>query len=153
MAKGEKTVATNRKARHDYEVLESYEAGMVLRGSEVKALRNGKANLKDSYASVEDGEVWLYNVHIGPYQPAGKYQQHDPERTRKLLLSRREIDRLFGVTVEKGLTLVPLRIYFRDGRAKVELAVARGRKAYDKREKMRKEAARREIEQELRRRR
>lgn len=150
---GEKVVVSNRRARKDYEILDTYEAGLVLVGTEVKALRAGTANLKDAYANIQNGEAWLHNFHIGPYQPAGKHQQHDPERPRKLLLQRREIDRLLGRVIEKGLTLVPLRIYFRKGRAKAEIAVARGRRAHDKREAMRREAANREIEQAMRRRR
>ena len=149
----EKTVTVNRRARHDYELLERYEAGMVLQGSEVKALRGGRANLKDAYATIEGNRVILHNCHIGPYEPAGPHNQHEPERDRALLLHGREIDRLRGKTIERGFTLVPLRIYFRDGWAKVELAVARGRKAYDKREKKKREAARQEIEQEMWRRR
>ena len=153
MAEKLKAVANNRRARKDYEILDTYEAGIVLLGSEVKSLRLGNANLKDAYAAIQDGEVWLHNLHIGPYPAAGKHHQHDPERIRKLLLKRREIDRVFGRQIEKGFTLVPLRIYFRNGRAKVEIAVARGRKHYDKRDVLRREAAEREGEQALRRRR
>ena len=149
----EKIVTVNRKARYDYEIYERYEAGLSLVGTEVKALREGRANLKDAYASIEGNEVVLHNCHIGPYGPAGPHSQHEPERPRKLLLHRREIDRLRGKVVERGFTLVPLRIYFRGGWAKVELAVARGKRTYDKREAKRREAAKREIEQELRRRR
>ncbi len=153
MAEDLKVVASNRRARKNYEILDSYEAGIALLGSEVKSLRHGNATLKDSYASIRDGEVWLNNLHIGPYAPAGKHNQHDPERARKLLLKRREIDRLFGRQIEKGFTLVPLRIYFRNGRAKVEIAVARGKRAYDKRDILKREAAEREVEQAMRRRR
>lgn len=153
MAAGEKTVASNRRAFKDYEVIETYEAGLVLLGTEVKSLRAGNANLKDAYAQVHDNELWLHNLYIGPYQPAGPNNQHEPERLRKLLLQRREIDRLIGRVIEKGLTLVPLRIYFKDGRAKLEIAVGRGKKLYDKREDQRRLAADREIEQALRRRR
>ena len=149
----EKVVTVNRKARYDYEILENFEAGMVLQGSEVKALRAGRANLKDSYAAIEGDEVFLHNCHIGPYPPAGPNNQHEPERLRKLLLRRREIERLRGKTLERGLTLVPLRIYFRGGRAKIELALGRGKRAYDKRDAKRREATRQDIEQELRRRR
>ncbi len=148
-----KVVVSNRRAHKDYEILDTYEAGIVLTGTEVKSLRQGTANLKDSYANVEGGEVWLHNLHIAPYPPAGRHFQHEPDRSRKLLLHRREIDRLLGRVVERGLTLVPLRIYFRDGRAKVELAVARGKRTHDKREALRREAAEREIEQAIRRRR
>jgi len=153
VAAGEKTIVSNRRARKDYEILDTYEAGLVLIGTEVKALRAGNANLKDSYAALDGDELWLHNLHIGPYPPAGPDNQHEPERLRKLLLHRREIDRLIGRVIEKGLTLVPLRIYFKRGRAKLELAVARGRKQYDKRDIKRREAADREIEQALRRRR
>jgi SsrA-binding protein len=153
MAAGEKTVVSNRRARKDYEIIETYEAGLVLVGTEVKALRAGNANLKDSYAQLHDNELWLHNLHIGPYPPAGPSNQHEPERLRKLLLQRRQIDRLIGRVIEKGLTLVPLRIYFKAGRAKLELAVARGRKLHDKRESKRREAVDREIEQAMRRRR
>jgi len=153
VAVGEKTIVSNRRVRKDYEILDTYEAGLVLLGTEVKALRGGNANLKDSYAALHDDELWLHNLHIGPYPPAGPNNQHEPERRRKLLLNRREIDRLIGRVIEKGLTLVPLRIYFKNGRAKLELAVARGRKQYDKREVMKKDAVDREIAQALRRRR
>jgi SsrA-binding protein len=153
MAENVKVVTVNRKARHDYHVLERIEAGIVLVGTEVKALRNGRANLKDSYASLEKNELFLYNCHIGPYPPAGPYNQHEPERPRKLLLHRREIERLRGKILERGLTLVPLRIYFSRGRAKIELALGRGKRAYDKRDAKRRAAAERDIEQELRRRR
>ena len=142
----EKVVTVNRRARHDYEILEKHEAGLSLLGTEVKALREGRANLKDAYATIEGNEVVLYNCHIGPYRPAGPNNQHEPERPRKLLLHRREIDKLRGKIVERGFTLVPLRIYFRGGWAKIEMAVARGKRAYDKREQKRRDAAKREIE-------
>ena len=153
MSEIEKVVTVNRKARHDYELFEKLEAGLSLVGTEVKALREGRANLKDAYASVEGNEIVLHNCHIGPYRPAGPNNQHEPERPRKLLLHRREIDRLRGKIIERGFTLVPLRIYFRGGWAKVELALARGKRAYDKRVQKRMDAVKREIEQELRRRR
>lgn len=153
MSSVDKVVTVNRRARHDYEFIETYEAGMVLTGSEVKALRNGKANLKDAYAVIEGNDVLLFNSHIGPYPPAGPHNQHEPERVRKLLLKAPEIDRLRGKSAERGFTLVPTRIYFRNGWAKVEIAVARGRKAYDKREKKKREAVQQDIEQALRRRR
>lgn len=153
MAAGEKTAVSNRRARKNYEILDTYEAGLVLLGTEVKALRAGNANLKDAYAALDGDELWLHNLYIGPYPPAGPDNQHEPERLRKLLLHRKEIDRLIGRVIEKGLTLVPLRIYFKAGRAKLELAVARGRKLYDKRDLARREAADREVEQELNRRR
>ncbi len=143
-----KVVATNRRARHDYEVIDTYEAGIVLVGSEVKSLRAGQANLKDAYASIERGELWLDNLHIAPYKFAS-IGGHEPERRRKLLLHRREIDRIASLTAEKGLTLVPLAIYFRDGKAKIELALARGRRLYDKRETARRKAMTREVEAAL----
>ena len=153
MAEDPKTIVSNRRARKDYEIIDTYEAGMVLLGTEVKALRAGNANLKDSYAGLKGDELWLHHLHIGPYPPAGPGNQHEPERLRKLLLNRREIDRLIGRVIEKGLALVPLRIYFKNGRAKLELAVGRGRKQHDKREIMRRNAVDREIAQAMRRRR
>ena len=131
---GPKPIATNRKARHDYDVIDTFECGIVLVGSEVKSLRDGKAQLKDSYARVESGELWLLGVHIPPYSHAHGTDGHEPERRRKLLLHRSEIDELVGRTQQESLTLVPLSMYFKDGRAKVELALARGRKRYDKRQ-------------------
>jgi SsrA-binding protein len=128
-----RTVAQNRRARHDYDILETYEAGMVLAGSEVKSLREGKVQLRDSYARVQDGEVWLYGVHVPPYAFASGFGATDPDRRRKLLLHRRQIDELGRRTAQDSLTLVPLSVYFKDGRAKVDLALARGRKNYDKR--------------------
>jgi SsrA-binding protein len=141
-------VATNRQARFRYELLETFEAGIVLQGSEVKSLRDGKANLKDSYALARDGELWLVGCHIAPYPPAAG-EGHDPERQRKLLLRRKQIERLIGETQEKGLTLVPTRIYFSGPNAKVELALARGKQQHDKRETIRARDQRREIEREL----
>jgi SsrA-binding protein len=143
MAKGKKRkvapgdVASNRSASHRYEFLDKLEAGLVLQGTEVKALRESGAQLKDGFAIVRDGEVWLHNVHIPPYGPAAR-DNHDPERTRKLLLNRREIDRIAGRTIERGLTLVPTRIYFKDGRAKVEIALGKGKDRFDKRESIKK---------------
>jgi SsrA-binding protein len=128
-----RTVAQNRRARHDYEIVETLEAGLVLAGSEVKSLREGKAQLRDSYARVQDGEVWLYGVHVPPYLFANGFGSVDPDRRRKLLLHHREIDHLAQKTNQDSLTLVPLAVYFKQGRAKVELALARGRKLYDKR--------------------
>jgi SsrA-binding protein len=151
MAKGGKRkvapgdVATNRRASYRYNLLERLEAGMVLTGTEVKALREGKAQIKDGYASVRDGEVWLHNVHIPPYGPAAR-DNHEPERSRKLLLHRREIDRLIGKTRERGLTLVPTRLYFSDGRAKVEIALAQGKDVGDKRATLRDREMRREMD-------
>jgi SsrA-binding protein len=141
-----KNIATNRKARHEYNILETFEAGMVLKGTEVKSLRDGKANLKDSYARVDKGEVVLLNLHISPYEKGNRYNQ-DPTRPRKLLLRKSQIKRLLGRVTEKGLTLVPLKLYFKGSYAKVELALARGKKLYDKRKSM----AERDAERSLRR--
>ncbi|MEO8092380.1 MAG: SsrA-binding protein SmpB [bacterium] len=141
-------VASNRRARYRYEVLESFEAGIELRGSEVKSLRDGKAQIAEAYAAVEDGEVWLRNAHIPPYEPASA-QNHEPERPRKLLLHRREIERLIGQTQKKGYTLVPLRIYFKGPRAKLELALARGKERRDKRRELRERDQQREIDRAL----
>jgi len=142
--KGTKVVASNRKARHDYDVLETFEAGIALEGSEVKSLREGKVQLRDAYARVQGGEVWLHAVHVPPYAFAHGSDGHDPERPRKLLLHRHQIDELAGRTQQESLTLVPLSLYFKDGRAKVELALARGRRRYDKRQAI----ARRDAERE-----
>lgn len=145
MAQSErKIIAQNRKARHDYEILATYEAGIVLQGTEVKSLRDGRANLKDAYAAVREGEVWLYGVHISPYSH-GNLNNHAPERDRKLLLHRNEIRRLIGKTKETGLTLVPLQLYFKNGKVKVELALAKGKKQYDKRQAIAKRDADREL--------
>lgn len=133
MGSDEKLVATNKKAFHDYFIIEKLEAGIVLSGTEVKAIREGRLNLKDSYAHIKGGEAFLLNCHISPYSH-GNQQNHDPTRTRKLLLHQKEIRKLIGKTQEKGLTLVPLRVYLRRGRIKVELGLARGKKLYDKRE-------------------
>lgn len=141
--------ATNRKALRDYEVEEKFEAGIVLLGSEIKSIREGKANLLDSYAAVEGGEVFLYGMNISPYMQAS-YFGHDPTRPRKLLLHRDEIKRLAGKITERGYTLVPLRLYIKDGRAKVELGLARGRRKYDKRREIAKRDAEREMERALR---
>ena len=130
---GDRPVAQNRRARPDYDILDTYEAGIVLVGSEVKSLREGKAQLRDSYARVQDGEVWLYGVHVPPYTFASGFGATDPDRRRKLLLHRRQIEEIHRRTSQDSLTLVPLSVYFKDGRAKVDLAVARGRKLYDKR--------------------
>jgi SsrA-binding protein len=130
---GEKLIASNKKAFHDYFVLQKAEAGLALTGTEVKSLRDGKANIKDSYVLFKDGEAFLFNAHISPYSH-GNLQNHEPERNRKLLLHRREIDKLREQVVEKGLTVVPLRLYFKGGKIKVEIAVVRGKKLYDKRE-------------------
>jgi len=146
-----KVVATNRRARRNYSVLDTYEAGMVLTGSEVKSLRAGKMELKDSYAHVAKGEVWLVGAHISPYDFAHE-GGHEPERERKLLLHRREIDRIAGGLAEKGLTLVPLQVYFKDGRAKVELGLAKGKTTVDKRQTLRDREHAREMERAVRRR-
>jgi SsrA-binding protein len=141
-------VATNRQAGFRYHLLERLEAGIVLQGSEVKSLREGTVQLKDAYAEVRDGEVWLRNMHIAPYKPAAR-ENHDPDRPRKLLLHRREIERLVGKTAERGLTLVPTRVYFSGPRAKVELALARGKEMHDKRRAIKERETRREIERAL----
>jgi SsrA-binding protein len=142
-------LATNRQARFRYHLLDTWEAGIVLQGSEVKSLRDGKVNLKDSYAVLKDGEVWLHAMHIAPYAPAAG-EGHDPERPRKLLMHRREIERLIGKTHEKGLTLIPTRIYFKGPHAKVEIALARGKEQRDKREAIKEREQKREMERELR---
>jgi len=147
-AEQEKVITVNRRARHDYFIDETFEAGMVLTGSEVKSLRDGRANLKDSYARIAKGEAFLVNAHISAY-PAANQFNHEPTRTRKLLLHKREIRRLSGRVSERGLTLIPLRLYFKDGRVKAELGLARGKKLYDKRETMRKRAVQREVERSL----
>jgi SsrA-binding protein len=146
----QRDITVNRRARHDYFIEESLEAGMMLTGSEVKSLRAGKAQLKDSYAQIKQGEIWLLNAHISEYSPSAQFG-HEPTRARKLLLHRREIDRLTGKVKEQGLTLVPLRLYFRHGRAKVELGLARGKKLYDKRESIKEREVRREVDRAMRR--
>ncbi len=145
-----KVVATNRRARRNYTVLDTLEAGLVLLGSEVKSLRAGKMELKDSYAQMERGEVFLVGAHISPYDFA-REGGHDPERDRKLLLHRREIDRIAGLVAERGLTLIPLQVYFKDGKAKVELGVARGKTTVDKRQTIREKEHEREMERAVRR--
>ena len=141
--KAQTTIAENRKAFHDYHLFESFEAGIVLLGTEVKAIREGRVNLRDSFARVEDGEVYLYSVNISPYSHRG-YADHEPLRKRKLLLHKAEIRKLIGRTVEKGLTLVPLRMYFKRGKVKMAIGLARGKKAHDKRETIKKREADRE---------
>src|SRR5262249_8886798 len=141
-------VATNRRARHKFEPVEKMEAGVVLRGSEGKALGGGKAQMTDAYAVVGKGEVWRRNLHIPPYEPASR-ENHEPERPRKLLLHKAEIERLIGKTAEKGLTLIPLRIYFKDGRAKVELALARGKEGRDRRRDIAERETKRRLEREV----
>jgi SsrA-binding protein len=141
-------VATNRQASYRYSLLEKWECGIELQGSEVKAIRNGGVQIKDGYAAVRDGEVWLQNVHVAPYEPAAR-EGHEPERPRKLLLHRREIERLIGATAERGLTLVPTRMYFKGGRVKVEIALGRGKDFVDKRRDLKAKDQRREIQRAL----
>jgi SsrA-binding protein len=145
--RGDQVVINNRKARHEYFVLESYECGVVLQGAEVKSLRNGRANLQDAYARIDDGEVWLYGMHVSPYEFSRG--DLDPVRRRKLLLHAKEIVQLARATEEKGSTLVPLRVYFKDGRCKVELAIARGKARYDKRQAIAERDAARETDRAL----
>jgi SsrA-binding protein len=144
----EKLIADNRKARHDYHLLERFEAGLVLTGTEVKSLREGRATLRQAYADVRDGELWLVGANIASYDK-GSIGQHEPERDRKLLLHRRQIDSLIGKVQERGLTLVPTRLYFKNGRAKVELAIARGKEVRDKRRDIAKREADRQMERAL----
>ena len=144
-----KIIALNRRARHDYEILEAFEAGLALAGSEVKSLRAGKADLKDSYGIIERGEAWLVGLHISPYQFA-RDGGHDPERTRKLLLHRGEIERVRGKLDQRGLTLIPLRLYFKEGKAKVEVGLAKGKAQYDKRESLKRRQAEREMQRAMR---
>jgi SsrA-binding protein len=141
----EKNITLNRKARHEYTIIQTYEAGIVLQGTEVKSLRLGKANLVDSYANLKNGEVWLVSAHISVYEQ-GNINNHEPTRTRKLLLNKSEIRKLIGKVKEKGLTLIPLRLYFKNGKVKVELALAKGKKVYDKRESIAKKDLQRDQE-------
>ena len=150
--KGRQVIARNRRARHDYHIIDVYEAGLVLTGTEVKSLRAGRASLADGFAMVSDGEAWLHNVHIPEYTQ-GTWTNHEPRRTRKLLLHKKEIGKLASDTAERGLTLVPLSLYFSDGKAKIELAVARGKHTYDKRHDLARRDAAREVDRALRRRR
>ncbi|MBK6734839.1 MAG: SsrA-binding protein SmpB [bacterium] len=145
---GIKIVASNRRARHEYEILETWEAGLVLQGTEVKALREGHVNLGDAYGEIRDGEGWVVKMHIGPYEQ-GNRENHEPFRPRKLLLHRREIRKMLPKLEEKGLTLVPLRLYFREGRAKLELGLGRGKKLHDKRESKAKQDVQRRIAQHM----
>ncbi|MDQ0216233.1 SsrA-binding protein [Oikeobacillus pervagus] len=146
MPKGEgKLVAQNKKARHDYFVEETYEAGIVLQGTEIKSIRAGRINLKDSYARIHNGEIFVYNMHISQYEQGNRYN-HDPLRTRKLLLHRKQINKLIGQTKEEGYSLIPLKVYIKNGYAKVLLGLAKGKKKYDKREDMKRKEAKREIE-------
>jgi len=147
-----KVIARNRKVRHDYEVLETYEAGLVLRGSEIKSIRAGQISIKQAYVRIDDGnEAWLVDAHIAPYDPASR-DNHDPTRPRKLLLHRKQIADLWDSVRQKGLTVVPVEVYLRDGRAKVEIALARGKRQYDKRQAIAKRDMEREVERQLRRR-
>ncbi len=141
-------VATNRQASYRYHLLDRYECGMELQGSEVKSLRAGGVQIKDAYAALQGGELWLHNMHIAPYEPAAR-ENHEPERPRKLLLHRKEIERLIGSTAEKGLTLVPTRVYFKGSRAKTEIALARGKAQVDKRRDLKAKDQRREIDRAL----
>jgi len=145
---GEKLICNNKKAYHDYFIEEKFEAGMVLQGTEVKSLRMGKANLNDSFAMVKDGEAYLHNLHISPYD-FGNRANHDPDRMRKLLLHKQEIVKLFSKVREQGYSLVPLRLYFKDGKAKVEMGLAKGKKLYDKREDLKKKDDHREMAKAL----
>ncbi len=145
---GRKLIAQNKKGRHDYFIDETFEAGLVLQGTEVKSLRAGRATLTDGYASVKDGELWLSGVHIPEYNE-GSWTNHEPRRERKLLLQKREISKLIGKLKESGLTLIPLSLYFKDGKVKVEMGLARGKKAHDKRESLKERQASREIDREL----
>lgn len=150
MPKGEgKVVAQNKKAYHDYFIEETYEAGIVLQGTEIKSIRAGKCNLKDSYARIHNGEMYLYSFHVSPYEQGNRYN-HDPLRTRKLLLHRKQINTLIGETKEAGYALVPLKVYLKNGFAKVLIGLAKGKKKYDKREDLKKKEAKREIERAFR---
>lgn len=148
-AEGKKIVASNRRARHEYEVLERMEAGIALTGAEVKSIRDGRVSIAEAFARVENGEVWIHGMHISPYEAAGRWNT-DPLRPRKLLLHRQEIRKLIGGVHEKGRTLVPLEIYFKRGRAKIDLAVARGKKLHDKRQDAKRQEAKREVERAVR---
>ena len=145
---GQKTIARNKKARHEYAIEDTWEAGIVLTGTEVKSLREGRASLVDGFAQIRDGELWLYNVHIPEYNQ-GTWNNHAPRRRRKLLLHRKEIQRLIGKSKESGLTLIPLALYFKDGKAKIELGLARGKKDYDKRQTLLEKTMTREAEREI----
>lgn len=153
MPPGKRTLAVNRKARHDYFIHDTFEAGLVLTGAEIKSIRAGQANLRDSHVVIKDGEAWVIGMHIAPYRHASNHELYEPKRDRKLLLHRWEIGRLQGRVQEKGYTIVPLRLYLSRNRAKLEIALVRGKKQYDKREALRKRDAERDIERSLRRRR
>ncbi|MFC7370989.1 SsrA-binding protein SmpB [Fictibacillus iocasae] len=150
MPKGEgKVVAQNKKATHDYHIEDTYEAGIVLQGTEIKSIRAGKANLKDSFARVQNGELFLHNMHVSPYEQGNRFN-HDPLRTRKLLLHKKQISQLIGATKEKGYSIVPLKMYLKNGFAKVLIGIAKGKKNYDKREDLKRKDAKREIERAFR---
>ena len=148
---GIRIISDNRQARYLYEILETYEAGVVLVGTEVKSIRAGKVNLKDGYAIIRQGEAWLLNVHISPYQAVGEYFNHEPRRTRKLLLHRKEINRLIGKVEQQGLTLVPLKMYFKGGRVKVAIGLGKGKKIYDKRESIKRREDKRDMARAMKR--
>jgi len=148
VASGERDASVNRAASHNYFLLEKFEAGVALRGTEVKSVRSGRANLKDAYGLVKDGELWLVNAHIGPYEH-GNIFNHEPLRTRKLLMHRSELNKLFGKTQQRGLTLIPTRLYFRNGRVKVEMALAKGKQTWDKRETERRKTADKEAREAI----
>jgi SsrA-binding protein len=148
VASGDRDASVNRAASHNYFLLEKFEAGIALRGTEVKSVRDGRANLKDAYGLVKDGELWLINAHIGPYEH-GNIFNHEPLRTRKLLIHRNELNKLIGKTMQKGLTLIPTRLYFRNGRVKVEIAVAKGKQNWDKRETERRKTADKEAREAI----
>ena len=149
MGSGQKIIAKNRKARHDYHLLDTYQAGLVLMGSEIKSIRGNKINLRDGFVQERDGELWLMNVHISPYEQAKRFGHTDPVRPRKLLLHRREINRILSRIREKGFTVIPTQVYLERGKAKVEIALARGKKQYDKRSTLAKRDANRQIERAL----
>jgi SsrA-binding protein len=145
LTKGQKIITENRKARHNYQIEDVFEAGLVLRGTEVKSLRQGRVNLKDAYARIKNGEVFVYQMHINPY-PFAYYNNHDPLRPRKLLLHKREIKRLYGKVNEQGAALIPLKLYFKDGKVKIAIALAKGKRKYDKRETIRRRDEQREMD-------
>lgn len=146
---GIKILSDNRQARFQYEILEDYEAGIQLIGTEVKSIKAGRVNLRDGFASIRDGEIWLHNVHVSPYQASGEYFNHEPRRTRKLLLRRQEINKLIGKVEEKGLTLVPLKMYLKNGIVKVAIGLARGKKLHDKRESVKRRQDQRDIQRAM----
>ncbi|SDO41051.1 SsrA-binding protein SmpB [Alkalicoccus daliensis] len=148
MANFDKPIAQNKKASHDYAIEETYEAGMVLTGTEIKSIRNRRVNMKDSFARISNGEAWIHNMHISPYEQGNRYN-HEPERARKLLLHRKQINQLIGLTKQKGYTLVPLKVYIKNGVAKVLIGLGKGKKKYDKREDLKRKDAKRDIQRAL----